>query len=360
MRRRDFLKTSAALTAGVLAGVSSASAAPKTSLPEPTAAKLPKWYGFNLQSLFMKHSAAPFPESDFELMADWGFDFVRLPMDYRCWTDPENPYSYDEKVIGRIDQAIEFGKQYGIHVSLNLHRAPGYTVAKPAEKLQLWKDEEAQKQFDRQWAFFAKRYKGIPSRQLSFDLVNEPANFPVKAYAAVAKRVVGAIRKEDPDRLIIADGMQWGRDPVPELIPLGIAQSTRGYDPFKLTHYLASWAWNKGQWAEPTWPLKENGKTFDRKWLAEDRIKPWKELEAKGVGVHVGEWGVFNKTPHKVALAWMRDCLSLWKDAGWGWAMWNFRGGFGFLDSDREDVKYEDFKGHKLDRQMLELVLEYK
>ena len=82
----------------------------------------------------------------------------------------------------------------------------------------------------------------------------------MKAYAALAERVVGAIRKEDPDRLIIADGMQWGRDPVPELIPLGIAQSTRGYDPFHLTHYLASWAWNKGRWAEPTWPLKEKGK----------------------------------------------------------------------------------------------------
>ena len=34
--------------------------------------------------------------------------------------------------------------------------------------------------------------------------------------------------------------------------------------------------------------------------------------------------------------------------------------GFGFLDSGREDVKYEDFKGHKLDRKMLELLLEFK
>ena len=50
-----------------------------------------------------------------------------------------------------------------------------------------------------------------------------------------------------------------------------------------------------------------------------------------------------------VALAWMEDCLSLWKDAGWGFALWNLRGSFGVLDSERADVEYENFKGHKLD-----------
>ena len=49
----------------------------------------------------------------------------------------------------------------------------------------------------------------------------------------------------------------------------------------------------------------------------------------------------------------------LWKEAGWGWALWNLRGGFGVLDSQREDVKYEDFRGHKLDREMLELIRQF-
>ena len=71
------------------------------------------------------------------------------------------------------------------------------------------------------------------------------------------------------------------------------------------------------------------------------------------MGIHVGEWGAHNQTPHKVALAWMRDCLELWKEAGWGWSLWNLRGSFGVLDSQRADVEYEDFRGHKLDREML-------
>ena len=82
-----------------------------------------------------------------------------------------------------------------------------------------------------------------------------------------------------------------------------------------------------------------------------------KRLADKGVGVHVGEWGCFNKTPHEAALAWMKDYLELWKEAGWGWALWNLRGSFGIVDSNRPGTVYEDFEGHKLDREMLELAL---
>ncbi len=34
----------------------------------------------------------------------------------------------------------------------------------------------------------------------------------------------------------------------------------------------------------------------------------------------------------------------------------NLRGDFGVLDSNRADVPYEEHKGHKLDRRMLELL----
>lgn len=348
MRRRDFLKTAAL---GAVAGWTHDLACAAAPLHR----KLPRWRGFNLQEKFNVARNRPFLESDFEWMAAWGFDFARLPMDYRCWTDRDNPYQLNEKVLREIDQAVEFGRKHGVHVDLNLHRAPGYTVARPPEKLNLWADEEAQKQFDFQWSQFARRYRGIPSSQLSFDLVNEPARIDSATYAKVARRVVAAIREVDPDRLVISDGLQWGRDPVFELVDLGVAQSTRGYDPMPISHYQASWVGGQ-RWPEPTWPLKQGDRTLDRQWLRRDRIVPWKNLESKGVGVHVGEWGAYNKTPHEVVLRWMRDYLTLWKEAGWGWALWNFRGSFGILDSGRSDVAYDSFRGLQLDRRMLELL----
>jgi endoglucanase len=39
--------------------------------------------------------------------------------------------------------------------------------------------------------------------------------------------------------------------------------------------------------------------------------------------------------------------------------LWEFRGSFGILDSQRQDVAYEDWHGHKLDREFLKLLQEF-
>jgi len=75
--------------------------------------------------------------------------------------------------------------------------------------------------------------------------------------------------------------------------------------------------------------------------------------------VMVGEWGAYKMTPHAVVLGWAEDCLRNWQEAGWGWALWNFRGTFGIFDSGRKDVNYEQFEGHQLDRKLLDLLQRY-
>lgn len=97
------------------------------------------------------------------------------------------------------------------------------------------------------------------------------------------------------------------------------------------------------------------GEWWDRARL-EQHYQPWVELAARGVGVHCGEGGAFMHTPHDVALRWLRDALDILRSHNIGYALWNFRGGFGILDSDRPDVAYEDWRGHRLDRAMLELL----
>jgi endoglucanase len=357
MNRREFLTTTSLAGAG-LALASASAAAP---LPEPSAQKLPRWRGFNLLEKFIARREGNHPafrEGDFALMAEWGFNFARLPMSYQCWTkgEPADWLKFDEAQLRHVDEAIAHGRRHGVHVNLNLHRAPGYCVNPPNEPLSLWKDAQALDAAAAHWAMFAKRYQGIPNAQLSFDLLNEPPDIPAETYVRVVRALVAAIRAVDPKRLIIADGLKWGREPLPQLADLGIGQSTRGYDPFKLTHFKANWVKGSDQWAEPTWPLKEGNQVWDKERLRRERIQPWRELEAKGVGVHVGEWGPFNTCPHAVALAWMRDLLELWQEAGWGWAMWNFRGPFGPLDSGRADVAYEEKDGRKIDRAMLDLL----
>jgi len=52
-----------------------------------------------------------------------------------------------------------------------------------------------------------------------------------------------------------------------------------------------------------------------------ETFRPWKELENKGVGVYVGEFGLYNRTPHDVTLSFLKDNLGIWRDNGWGWAI---------------------------------------
>lgn len=352
MQRRTFFSTSLGLASWW--AFETAEAAPRPS-------KLPRWRGFNLLEKFNPNQAKPYSERDFEWMHQWGFDFVRLPMSYWCWSKPDLQQwiLMDEMQLKEIDQVVEWGKTYKIHVNLNMHRIPGYCVNPPAEPLDLWKDEKALEAACHHWRTFAIRYKGISNKRLSFDLLNEPPDIPEADYERVVRALVKAIRDVDAQRLIIADGLRWGTTPVHSIVDLNVGQSTRGYNPMQVSHYRASWVKASDQWPTPDWPLKIGETDWNKDLLKKKYIAPWKELERKGVGIHVGEWGAFQHTPHATALKWMEDNLQLWKEAGWGWSLWNLRGSFGILDSGRKDVVYEDWHGSKLDRKMLELLRRY-
>lgn len=365
MERRTFIKISGALAAGM----TFAEIGCKTfRSPTDPISKFQTYRGFNLTEKTGAGVRRKFNEQDFEIMAQWGFNFARIPMSYWNWASKDDWLKIDEDVMTDIDEVVEFGKQYGIHINLNFHRVPGYCInGRDLELMDLFDDtpERMQKALDAvifHWKYFARRYKGISNHQLSFDLINEPPkNTNEQRYEVIARALVKGIREEDPARLIVVDGKDIGRNPMLGIVDLGVLQSTRGYDPMAVSHYTATWVPDdeKETFNPPTWPLKaDDGKIWDKSALKEKLIDRWKPLTDKGVQVHVGEWGCYNQTPHNVCLAWMRDILSLWREAQWGWAMWNLRGTFGVLNSERKDVTYENYKGHKLDKKMLELIKE--
>ncbi|HZU87612.1 MAG TPA: cellulase family glycosylhydrolase [Anaerolineaceae bacterium] len=505
--------STAALVPSAFAPTNNPTRAPDTAYTAARlAARLPRWHGFNLLEKFIVWEDQPFKEWDFDFLAHWGFDFVRLPTDYRIFMP--KPDVYNEQGLRELDQAIAWGQARGIHVNLCLHRAPGYTVnVENEEILNLFTPGDegagARLQFAGLWRMFAARYRGIPPEQLSFNLVNEPAEVEGETVRAALQPAIEDIRAEDANRLIIADGTYWARKPIPELIALGVAQSMHCYDPMGVTHYAVDWIEDAKYWPEPSWPIDyslnaylygadkpelqsplvlegdfsadatlslrvvrvsrlaelqiladgaivfaqrletgagegewkssewqeqwgiyqalydrdytayipagtrrvelrlgegdwltfsqikiepytakegplyarandarwgilqqpltidehgalhsaEGAGRWNRQRLWDESVQPFVDLAARGVGVHVGEFAVGPYTPHTVALAWISDCLANWRQAGFGWAMWNLRGGMGILDSGRADVQYEDYDGHLLDRKMLDLLL---
>ena len=349
--RRGFLKMAAAGAAA--AALPAFACKPKKKQNNKSAAQtvLPHWRGFNLQYMFTEGRYGKPVEDDFRWTCDWGFDFIRLPMSYRIWTEGEDVYKIKEAPFEDIDQIVEWGRKYKLHISLNFHRGPGYCINKGAtEPFDLWKDKEALDAFCFHWTLFAKRYRGIPPSSLSFYLINEP-QAAVEDYERVVRAAVKTIREVDPKRLIIVDGLKVGTEPIPELADLDIGQSCRGYTPGGISHYRAGWVDTKSTFPEPLWP----GRGWDRKRLAQNYQK-WVDLAKKGVGVHCGECGCYNKTPYDVFFAWFTDVLEILTIHNIGFALWNLRGAFGVVDSGRVDAQYEDFHGHKLDRKLLNLM----
>jgi endoglucanase len=330
----------------------------------PAQTVLPRWRGFNIGEIHAARYFQPIREEDFRWIAELGFDFVRIPLSYQIWTDPADPWKVREDRLAELDRAVRFAERYGLHANLAFHRGPGYCCGGDPEPFSLWKDAEALPIFVHHWETLLRRYRSQSTAQLSINLINEPpppseAEMTRADYERVVRAATAAIRAIDPGRLVVADGMWYGRgEPSPELADLGVAQSTRGYMPMGLTHYMAPW-WREGsmEFPCPVWPgaLEADLQPWTRDTL-EAHYKPWADLAARGVGVHCGECGCFIHTPHDVFLRWFEDVLDILTGYGIGYALWHFRGDFGILDSNRKDVAYEDFHGHLLDRKLLDLL----
>jgi aryl-phospho-beta-D-glucosidase BglC (GH1 family) len=322
-------------------------------------------YGFNLLNMFGKtDTPKPLNDAELDFAAEHGFNFIRLPLDYRNWIHDFEYTKPDERTFAVIDGYIEQILSRGMQACINFHRAPGYCVNRPEiEKHNLWIDAEAQDGFVFNWEFFARRYHHIPSDKLIFNLINEPWfegdkwQFTRARHAAIMRRAIAAIRAVTPDREIICDGVGGGQFAMPEMADAGVIHGARGYVPFEISHYQASWMSHMTHDREPTWPMELNGKLWTRDVLV-SLYQPWLDVEKTGVKVYVGEFGCYDKTPNDVALRWLGDLLSVFKQFGWGYALWQLSGSFGVINHGRPGTKYTKMNGLDVDAELLRLLKE--
>lgn len=215
-----------------------------------------RWRGFNLQDGHWRDGWIEYSEDDFAFMKEFGFNFARLPLSYRRWlSNPDNWESIAPEKLAFLDRAIALGRKYGIHIMVNLHRAPGYTVAggKP-EPSSLWDSAEAERVFQKHWRFIAERYRDVPAFCLSFNPVNEPPEISGATYARVMMAVTDMIREITPDRFVVVDAMGGDRHPCEELFGRkDIGQATRGYLPEEVSWWTANR--NGKPQPLPQWPL---------------------------------------------------------------------------------------------------------
>jgi endoglucanase len=325
----------------------------------------PRLYGFNFQWMLVERGQPPQEpdERALDFLAEHGFNFVRIPTNYQVWTADHDYFHPDASVFEVLDRILVACRARDIHLSLNLHRAPGYCITRQElERHNLWLDDVAQDAFVFLWEGFARRYAGVPAAGLSFDLINEPPALGLDGFSRynhgrLIRRTVEAIRAIDPARPIAIDGLDGGNLAMPELADLEVIHSGRGYQPYPVSHWGANWwqGWREGD--APRWP----GVVFEgRAWDVDDLralYEPWRAVERQGRTIHIGEFGCYNQTPNADALRWFGDLFGLFREFGWGYAMWNFEGPFGIVGHGRPEARIEDRGGYPVDIDLLELMV---
>lgn len=323
-------------------------------------------YGFNLTWMFsIEREGIPEPvdEPSLDFIARHGFNYIRFPLDYRFFMDPETYAIRDDKALELLDAYVNACRDRKLHACVNLHRAPGFCINKPEiERHNLWQDEEAQAAFVEFFGLLADRYHDWGPEEISFNLINEPRRIDDdasdrKGHDQLARGTVERIRASRPDRTVVIDGWNVGWTPLPELADLNCIQSTRGYAPGQISHYAAPWSKNAHKFPYPSYPFTAEDGTLWNKDHLHKRYAPWREIAAQGIPVHVGECGCYNKTPNDVAMAWMTDLFGLYREYGWGWALWGFKGPFGIVEHGRPGAVYEELDGFKVDRAFFDMLL---
>ncbi len=271
-----------------------------SELPDETSDWTPaaRWRGFNLLGLFRAPTeglapdprvAGSFPEWEFEALEGWGFNFARLPVDYRALTTGDDWTNLDEGKLALLDEAIELGRRHGVHVQVAMHRIPGYCILDETEAFPLGTSPVAQDAARRMWAALARRWKGVPNEALSFNLLNEPTRHVAGAnYLPVVRMLLDAVRAEDPERFVVVDGNDCASKPVEALYGVpSVGQAFRGYAPFEITHY-GSPSMPELPKEPPTWPLRPG---YGSPWMPEDALGLFRPALDAGEFCMVGEFG---------------------------------------------------------------------
>ena len=293
---------------------------------------------------------------DIALIAKLGFDHVRLSIDARplamsMYHVPGVPGS-NADFLGRLDHAVDAMLADGLAVIIDVHPGSDFNQ-------QLGSGNEAVERFTMLWRKLAAHYADRDPNMVFFEILNEPEMHDGYRWAGIQERVAAAIRQAAPHHTIIAAGTSWSDIwdllAIEPLADGNVIYNFHFYEPHEFTHQGA--AWSTPWWVythdlpypptESSMPaaLKEVPDAVGRYELEKYWLDGWNghrmqmmidEAAAWGRDNHVplicDEFGAYREHTDPISRAnWIHDVRTALEADGIGWAMWDYRGGFGVV-----------------------------
>ncbi|MBU4444558.1 cellulase family glycosylhydrolase [bacterium] len=157
-------------------------------------------------------------EKDIELIADWGFNSIRLPFHYQFFSPIDSPGVFIDDGFEIIDTLLVWCKKNNLYLILDMHCAPGGqnsgNISDSDGEAKLWTIPSNQDRTIEIWKRIAERYVS-EEWIIGYDLLNEPV-LPSEYNGADLRdlyiRLTDAIREVDPNHIIFIEGNWYATD----------------------------------------------------------------------------------------------------------------------------------------------------
>lgn len=277
---------------------------------------------------------------DFEKIASWGLDHVRIPIDYNVLENEDGTYKEDG--FARVDSAIGLAKKYGMNAIVDLHKTAGFSFDAGEQETGFFESEKYQDRFYKLWEELAKHF-GKYSGYVAFELLNEVTEqHYIDAWNRISGECIRRIRIYAPDTLILL-GSYWNNSPeaVKDLekpYDDRVIYNFHCYSPIEFTHQGAPWVDFLDQDARYHFEDLEITPEYFEKLFAEAMEK----ARENGTELYCGEYGVIDRAEPEDALKWFKVINSVFERCGIARAAWSYKEmDFGLSDSRMDRVREE-------------------
>ena len=282
-------------------------------------------------------------ESDIKQIADWGFDHVRLPIDYNIVQKDDG--SIIEDGYDRIEKVTELCRKYGLKLVIDLHKTAGFSFDYGETESGFFDNSEYQERFYMLWEELARRF-GHDTDNIVFELLNEvtDAEF-IDKWNEISAVCIGRIRKIAPDVIILigsynnnaADTVQFLDAPYDEKV----IYNFHCYDPLKFTHQGATWTPD----IIPSERMAFEDSETSEEYFDELFSTAISKAEKHGSALYCGEYGIIDVVGPEDSLKWFKVINKVFNKYGISRAVWNYKEmDFGISDSKYDGIREEILK----------------
>jgi aryl-phospho-beta-D-glucosidase BglC (GH1 family) len=327
-------------------------------------------HGINLGGWFSQcdHSEKRYDQfikrEDLSRIRSLGFDHVRIPVDYELVLNKDLSYKADG--LNRIARCIEWSKENGLNMILDLHKTPGFSFDDAEDEHGFFESGKYQQIFYDLWSLFARNFGSY--EHLSFELLNEVSE---KKYSDTWNRIIHQtikrIREDAPDMKILVGGYHNNSiEAIKDLDPPyddKIIYNFHCYLPLVFTHQGAYWVkgmdrdfrmgFDKTYKEYAYLSSRQISKEYKESFPDEDRMigedyflqlfdQAVRIAEERNVPLYCGEYGVIDLADPEETLKWFRCIHAAFERYQIGRSLWSYKEmDFGLVDAHYDKIRKE-------------------